>query len=43
MEMMDALQGVSFVVPQASESLVETIRLLHTAFWRFADEWVGRT
>ena len=89
MEMMDALRGVAFVVPQESESLAETIRrirpryvvkgmdwrahglpqeevaamnevgaelvwteispdvsssdLLHAAFWRFADEWVGRT
>lgn len=89
LEMMDALQGVSFVIPQESESLVHTIRrirpryvvkgtdwrahglpademaaidevraaivwtevspdvsssdLLHAAFWRFADEWVGRT
>lgn len=89
MEMIDALRGVAFVVPQESESLAETIRrvrpryvvkgmdwrahglppdevaaigevgaeliwtevspdvsssdLLHAAFWRFADEWVGRT
>jgi phosphoenolpyruvate phosphomutase len=89
MEMMDALRGVAFVVPQESESLAETIRrirpryvvkgtdwrahglpqeevaamtevgaelvwteispdvsssdLLLAAFWRFADEWVGRT
>ena len=89
LEMIDALRGVSFVVPQESESLAPTIRwirprhvvkgtdwrthglpadelaaihevgaeiawteispnvsssqLLHTAFWRFADEWVGRT
>ena len=89
MEMIDAIQGVAFVVPQESESLAEAIRrihpryvvkgtdwrthglpeaelaavkevgaelvwteispdvsssdLLHAAFWRFADEWVGRT
>jgi cytidyltransferase-like protein len=88
MEMMDALRFVAFVVPQESESLTRTIRvirpryvvkgtdwkahglptnemaaieevganvvwvdispvssseLLHSAFWRFADEWVGRT
>jgi phosphoenolpyruvate phosphomutase / 2-hydroxyethylphosphonate cytidylyltransferase len=89
MEMMDAIRGVAFVVPQESESLAQTIRrlqpryvvkgtdwkahglppdevaaieevgaeliwteispdvsssgLLHAAFWRFADEWVGRT
>jgi len=88
MEMVDALRGVDFVVPQESESLAGAIRaicpvcvikgtdwkahglpkdeveaieevgaeiswvevspvssseLLHTAFWRFADEWVGRT
>lgn len=89
MEMLDALRGVAYVVPQESESLAQTIRrvrpryvikgtdwkthglppdeiaameevgaelvwteispdvsstdLLHAAFWRFADEWVGRT
>jgi cytidyltransferase-like protein len=89
LEMMDAIRGVAFVVPQESESLAQTIRrlqpryvvkgtdwkaqglpaeevaaidevgaeliwteispdvsssdLLHAAFWRFADEWVGRT
>lgn len=89
MEMIDALRGVAFVLPQESEQLAETIRrvrpryvvkgtdwkthglpadevaaieevgaelvwteispdvsssdLLHAAFWRFADEWVGRT
>lgn len=89
MEMLDAIQGVGYVVPQESESLARTIHalrpryvvkgvdwqahglpadevtamnevgaelvwteispevsssaLLHAAFWRFADEWVGRT
>jgi len=88
MEMLDALRGVDFVVPQGSESLTKAIKeicpvylikgtdwkahglpkdeveaikevgatiswvdvspissseLLHAAFWRFADEWVGRT
>ena len=88
MEMLDALRGVDFVVPQGSESLARAIQeispvyvikgtdwkihglpkdevdairdvgatiswvdvspvsssdLLHAAFWRFADEWVGRT
>ncbi len=88
MEMLDALRGVDFVVPQGSESLARAIReicpiyvikgtdwkahglpkdeveaiegvgaeitwvdvspvssseLLQAAFWRFADEWVGRT
>lgn len=89
MEMMDAISGISFVIPQESQSLAKTIlqvrprylvkgtdwkvqglpgdevaaiqeagaeivwteispdvsssALLHTAFWRFADEWVGRT
>jgi cytidyltransferase-like protein len=88
MEMLDALRGVDFVVPQGSESLAAAIReispayvvkgtdwkvhglppdevnaieevgakttwvevspissseLLQVAFWRFADEWVGRT
>ena len=89
LEMIDAIRGVAFVIPQESESLAETIRrvrpryvvkgtdwkthglphdevaamdevgaeliwteispdvsssdLLHAAFWRFADEWVGRT
>lgn len=88
MEMLDALRGVDFVVPQGTESLARAVReicpasvikgtdwkvhglpqdeveaiaevaagitwvdvspvsssqLLQAAFWRFADEWVGRT
>jgi bifunctional ADP-heptose synthase (sugar kinase/adenylyltransferase) len=39
MEMIDALQGVAFVVPQESESLAQTIRRVRPRFVVKGTDW----
>lgn len=40
---MEAIEEVGATISWVEVSPVSSSELLHTAFWRFADEWVGRT